>query len=340
MIFVSILLFVVVIKLTNFFSISIDFIKGSIKNFGYKKNIVGTWKQINNEEEDKYFYFAEIDDAITIYVYDKSLERTNVYFAGDFNNKIDINKQYEINSNNFSKITNDIKNASHIFKKQIIYRNRMLNFEGDYNGEYRDVVLQKTENSNLPLIKYLGKRISSNDFNNKIEICGKIIFYPDYFDKIEENSKIDILKNIKNEKIEKEEMLNNTYYVVYPSDDNSYAEMFFGSYSNANIKTIDDLRKVVEQSEKNNSKEYILLETKEFKINETDAIMQIFYTYYDDLSDKTNETLKSIAYETWIDVKERNEILDIGISYGYDDLSNNDYIEDYKKVLNNIINMK
>lgn len=196
--------------------------------------------------------------------------------------------------------------------------------------------MQKAENKNLPLIKYFGKRNGSNKMNNKIEISGRTIYYPDYFDKVEENSRIDIIENVESDKIEKEKMINNTYYAVYPSDKNSYAEMFFGSYCNADINTMEDLRKVVERSEKNNAKEFILLETKEFKINGMDAIMQIFFTYYDDLSDKTNKTFDSIAYETWIDVKDRNEVLDIGISYGYDDVSNNDYISDYKKILNSI----
>lgn len=296
----------------------------------------------------------------------------NIYWAGTFDLDLEIDKESVIISHNFNIITDGLNDMSygnqivnHSKEMRLIYNNGSIMFLSQYRDEYRNIVLKRFDTrkrkpmSDLLELKYIGDRTSKFDTNNnfKIDLNNYEIEIPYYFDNVESES-LEYNNQLKKipDGFDTNEvggyMYNDRYIVRSPSDENSYAELFIGKYNNANIEDINDLIYFVDYyGEKQIDYDYyfglkdyknnIISHYYEVGSNILDGSISFLLDYlyinkYIDNRGGNAQIEKNLVYDTWVVFTDTNTLFCISLAYGYNDNSDNDYIEDYIKIINSL----
>ena len=227
--------------------------------------------------------------------------------------------------------------ASQSDNMEFIYNDGVITFTSQYNDDMYEVKLKPHIEylERIRMIKYNNDRKGGYNENTNKEIIldNYKIQYPSYFDTEEDNSR----RNIPDNWVYNDNRKEKNLIILSSSNIKTHAELFVGEYSNVNISSMEELYDHIIVNSVNynsNDNEFITFAYDEEKT----SITQIFSTRYDDKY--SGETTYGIAFETWILMKDTNEIIIVGVSYTNDDTSEYDYISDYESIIKNIKKIK
>ena len=276
----------------------------------------------------------KLNDISTNITNDSKQSNDNLDLSNDNQNKYN---GKVIISKNYKKISRLLSMASQSDSMKFIYNDGIITFTSQYNDDMYEVKLRPhiPYTERIRMIKYNNDRKAgyNEGANKEIIFDNYRIQYPSYFDIEEDNSR----RNIPDNWVYNDNRKEKNLIILSSSNNKSHAELFVGEYSNVNINNIEELYdNIIVNSVNYNSddNEFITFAYD----NEKNSIMQIFSTrYYDEYS---GETTYGIAFETWMLMKDTNEIIIIGVSYSNDDTSEYDYISDYESIIKNIKKIK
>ena len=341
-----------------------------------KEDLIGIWKEIDCDFNNRFEAIIDKESITiykydnTINNLKHNVLYRNVYWAGIFDIDFDINEESRIISKNFNKITDrmnfeDKQIIDHSKEKSIVYSKGTIMFLSQYGDEYRYIILKRFDTkkrkpmSDLLELKYVGDRESKFDkgSNNRIDLGNYEIDIPSYFDNIEsesleKNYQLEIIPDSFKSNELGGQMYNERYIVRTPSDKNAYAELFIGKYINANLEDVNELKHYIDtygakqidydyylglkEEKKQVISDYIKVSSNSLDGSENFLSDYIYIHNYLDNRGDNPKLAKGLVYDTWIGFTDTNTVFCIGLAYGYNDISNNDYIEDYKKILNSL----
>lgn len=299
-------------------------------------NLYGVWKSIDIDFDNR-FEAMITNDSITLYKYENGIK--HIYWIGSFdieNSVVNINEKYIINSKNFKYVSTLIDTASTVDNKDFIYDNKQISFISQFNDEYENIVMNryKEYDDRLRVIKYQGDRESKyNEKDNyTINLSDYIVSVPKYFDNEEDKlSNLIAENNIPSDFNISIPTLNNCI-ILSPSNTKSYAELFISEIKNVDFEDEEQFNnQVYENSQINNTNNEFIAD----RILYADDIITNERIYSTKSSTKDVD-LYGMSFETYMWMKKTKSIVIIGVAYLYNDTSEYDYLEDYKKVIKNI----